>query len=140
MTDELVEELALCAEYLRIAGLTKEAQAYHSTAQTLRSRNVIPADPTEIDGIGPAMRDVIMEHQMHGSIERLDDLQSEYAFYEEFRSLDGVGPARARKLYDAGISSRAELRDAIESEYILDIDGIGEATAESLLESLDRQR
>ena len=55
--------------------------------------------------------------------------------YEELTDVDGVGPATARKLGGAGYDSIEALREGSVTDLV-EIDGIDEATAETILEGV----
>lgn len=133
-TQEIADQLAEIGAHLEADGKDREAIAYSNAADTLQTRETIPPDPSELDGIGETIRDNIMEYQRTGSIEKLDELKEEYPYLEELRQVDGVGPKTATKLNDElGISHVGELIDR--EDELPAAHRVGEKTAANLAEA-----
>lgn len=132
MTDEVAEALAELSEYLKLDGQRGRSAAYSRASNAVLRVNYIPPNPAKIDGIGSSVRDDIAEFQQTGTIERLEELREKHSYYEEFRAVEGIGPVTARRLGEAGIETLEELEDAISDNSILEVDGIGEKTAENI--------
>jgi len=134
--EALVDELQELSQYLMVDGKPGYGATVSNAALAVKKKGYVPANPAEIEGVGETVREFIVEYQHAGEIQELESLRDQYPYFERFRNIDGVGPATARKLGDAGIRTKPELEYAIETGEILDVDGIGQKTAENILQNL----
>lgn len=132
-TRDTAKRLELFAAYLTLDGQERRATAYELASETLLDADHIPADPANLDGIGPSIRETISEYERTGSIEELEELRDAYPWFAELREIDGVGPSMAKRLYDAGIESVGDVVEA--DEDLEEIHGVGEARRSSIVES-----
>lgn len=122
----LLEEIAM---FLEAQG-SREAYNYTEAANAVHHATVIPANPAELDGIGPKMRDVIEDIRVYGTHERLEHLRDEYPHLKELTKVDGVGPVMAKRLGEAGFGTPEDLVG--EQEALMEVHGIGFTTAEKI--------
>lgn len=134
---DVAETLEELETYLILDGKSHEAKSYSRASEAIMRERNIPPDPARIDGVGPVIRDVIMEYQMRGSIERLEELKEKHQYYDKLRDVSGVGPKKAYKIHNScGIETVDDLREAVESEELLSVSGIGQTTMDKIKEEL----
>ena len=127
-----VEVIDMLEEYellLRVDGMDGKAAMVGMAAQSIREAESIPPDPMQIDGIGPFFREMIVDFQMKGTNEELEQLRMWYPYARELTQVDGIGPTLARRLHDhVGVTC---VEDLLEVE-LTEVRGVGEATAENI--------
>lgn len=99
-SDDIADVLDEYATYLELDGQEGRAHAYDKAARAIRQRRFIPPDPSDIDGVGDAIRTKIAVYQRSGSIDELDALREQYSWFKELQDVDGIGTARAQKIHD----------------------------------------
>ena len=122
-------------------------RAYRNAARTVSSlgRSVSEMveddqDLTELAGIGSDLAQKIREIVETGSLRQLEALEEQTpAGLNDLMGVSGLGPKRVAALYrELGVTSLKELKSAAESHEIREVDGFGEKTEQSILESLAR--
>lgn len=137
-TGDIADALNALAEHLIADGRSREAKSYSTAAETIRQRDHIPADPSNIDGVGDSIRGVISEYTHRERIERLEDLREKHPYLEELTQVDGVGPKTASRIYDElGIESVDALVER--SDELTEVHRVGNKTAENIEKSAKRE-
>jgi DNA polymerase (family 10) len=92
----------------------------------------------EIDGVGDALADKIIEYVETGDIEELATLREQLPVdMAALTSVEGVGPKTVGALYEAlGITTLDELEAAAQDGEIRAVSGFGEKTEENILENI----
>jgi DNA polymerase (family 10) len=92
----------------------------------------------EIDGVGDALADKIVEYVETGDIEELATLREQLPVdMAALTSVEGVGPKTVGALYEAlGITTLDELEAAARDGEIRDVSGFGEKTEANILENI----
>jgi DNA polymerase (family 10) len=92
----------------------------------------------EIDGVGDALADKIIEYVETGEIEELEALREQLPVdMEALTSVEGVGPKTVGTLYEAlGITTLDELETAARDGEIREVSGFGEQTERNILENI----
>jgi len=130
--NEIADEFRLYADLLRIDGQESRAFAYDTAAEGLRRANYMPPDPSRINGVGPSIREKIVDLDCGRGIGDLAALKDTYPWYIEFSQVDGLGPALGQRIYDEfGVETIDGLLDV--GEDITQAKGIGDATASTIL-------
>ncbi len=120
------------ALYLDADGRSGYSSTIGNAAENIRKADTIPPNPAEIDGVGPKLRDLIMEYEVSGEIQELEELKQKYPYLGQLSKIRGVGPERARRIYETlNISTVEEVIDA----NLTEVDGIGEKTAAKITRS-----
>jgi DNA polymerase (family 10) len=123
---EMLEEYELL---LRVDGMDGKAAMVGMAAQSIREVESIPPDPMQIDGIGPFFREMIVDFQMKGTNEELEELRRWYPYARELTQVDGIGPTLARRLHDhIGVTTVRDLLDV----DLTEVRGVGDATADAI--------
>jgi DNA polymerase (family 10) len=125
----ILNEYAL---YLEADGRSGYSSTIGNAAENIRRADTIPPNPAQIDGVGPKLRDLIMEYEVTGEIEELEELKQKYPYLGQLSKIRGVGPERARRIYETlGIST---IDEVIEAD-LTKVHGIGEKTASKITRS-----
>jgi len=92
----------------------------------------------DIDGVGDALADKIIEYVETGDIEELEALRDQLPVdMVALTSVEGVGPKTVGKLYEAlGITTLDELEAAARDGEIREVSGFGEKTEANILENI----
>jgi DNA polymerase (family 10) len=92
----------------------------------------------EIDGVGEALADKIVEYVETGTIEELEELRDRLPVdMAALTSVEGVGPKTVGTLYEAlGITTLDELEAAARDGEIRSVSGFGERTEANILENV----
>lgn len=136
--EEIADELDAFADFLRVDGQTGRANGYDRAARSVRMASYLPANPARLDGIGGSTRDKVITLENGGSLTELEELRSEYPWYEAFRNVKHIGPSRARTIHETfKISTLDKLEMVVRNGDIQMVNGIGPATADEILESIE---
>jgi len=131
-----LEEFAL---FLELDGQSGRASAYERAARSIKSRRFIPADPSNIDGVGEGIRTKIAQWQRKGEIPELEELRERYDWFDELKDVKHIGPARAKTLHNKfSIDTIDDL--LLVGDDITLMDGVGQVTATKILESAREQQ
>jgi len=92
----------------------------------------------DIEGVGDALADKIVEYVETGEIGELEDLREQLPVdMVALTSVEGVGPKTVGKLYEAlGITTLDELEAAARDGEIREVSGFGEKTESNILENI----
>jgi len=92
----------------------------------------------DIDGVGDALADKIIEYVQTGAIGELEDLREQLPVdMAALTSVEGVGPKTVGTLYEVlGITTLDELEAAARDGEIREVSGFGEKTERNILENI----
>ncbi len=92
----------------------------------------------EIEGVGEAIAEKIIEYLETGSIEELEDLRESLPVeMSALTRVEGIGPKRVGMLYEAlGIRTLDELAAAAEAGEIQTVPGFGEKSEQNILDHI----
>ncbi len=134
------------ANLLEIEGANPfRVRAYRNAARSVDSlpRNISEMveageDLTELPGVGKDIAGKISEIVNTGALKQLKDLEGRTpAELDKLMNISGLGPRRVKALYmNLGIKSLEDLKTAAEEQKIRELNGFGEKTEQSILESL----
>jgi DNA polymerase (family 10) len=147
---EIAQQFEAFADLLDAKGVEYKPRAYRRAAENIREyHGDVAALATEsedavaeIDGVGDAIANKIVEYVETGQIEELEALREEYPLdMEAITSVEGVGPKTAGTLYEElGIETLDDLEAAAEAGDIQEIKGFGAKTEQNILEGIDFAR
>lgn len=132
------------AELLELKGVSFKPRAYQRAARTIDSMKEDLSEYhsedrlREIDGIGKAIEEKIIEIIETGRLEYLDDLYRETpkGLIEVMRVPD-IGPKKAKQMYDElGVEGLDDLRKRAEAGEISRLKGFGEKTEQKILKGI----
>ncbi|WEL18269.1 DNA polymerase IV (family X) [Halorhabdus sp. SVX81] len=152
MTDnaELAARLEEFADLLDAKDVEYKPRAYRRAAENVAE---YPGDVVdlaedgveavqEIDRVGEAIADKLVEYVETGAIEELEDLRAELPVeMDALTSVEGVGPKTVGTLYEAlGIQTLDDLEAAAEAGEIQNVSGFGAKTEQNILDGIDFAR
>ncbi len=132
------------ADVLELQGVAFKPRAYTRAARNIESMKEDLAEYYEegnlqdIEGVGKAIEDKIIEIIETGKLEYLDNLYEETpkGLIEVMRVPD-IGPKKAKKLYDElGVEDLEGLRKKAEKGEIVKLKGFGERTEEKIIKGI----
>jgi len=138
----LLEEFA---DLLDAKDVEYKPRAYRRAAESVREHprpiEEVAADPdalTEIDGVGEAIGEKIVEYLETGEIEELEELREELPVdMAALTAVEGVGPKTVGTLYEAlGVTDLDDLERAAEAGEIREVSGFGAKTESNILENI----
>ncbi|RKD95195.1 DNA polymerase/3'-5' exonuclease PolX [Halopiger aswanensis] len=96
----------------------------------------------DIDGVGEAIADKIVEYVETGQIEELEGLRAELPIdIADITRIEGVGPKTAGKLYrELGVETLDDLEEAAEAGEVQEVKGFGPKTEQNILENIEFAR
>ena len=132
------------ADLLELQGVSFKPRAYIRAARNIDSMKEDLRDYYEegklqdIEGVGKAIEDKIIEIIETGKMEYLDDLYDEIPpGLRQVMKVPDIGPKKAKALYDEiGVDSIDGLREKAEAGEISGIKGFGEKTEEKILRGI----
>ncbi|MDZ7849255.1 MAG: DNA polymerase/3'-5' exonuclease PolX [Halodesulfurarchaeum sp.] len=147
---EVADRLDELADLLEAQDVEYKPRAYRKAADNVRSS----ADPVsdlvddgldavrEIEGVGEAIGEKIVEYVETGSIEELDSQREALPVdMAALTRVEGVGPKTVGTLYEAlGIRTLDDLEDAATAGEIQAVSGFGAKTEENILDNIDFAR
>ena len=143
---EIAELLEEFADRLEALDVEFKPRAYRRAAENILDYPVaieeVAADGPDaldqIEGVGEAIAEKVIEYLEDGEIEELEELRAELpARMDELTAVEGVGPKTVGKLYEAlGITSLDELEAAATAEEIRTVSGFGPKTEENILANI----
>jgi len=117
-----------------------QVRAYRRGAQTIdalrRDTSEMTAkDISALDGIGPALRDKIIEYGETGAIKALKQIRTELpAGVPKMLGIPGLGPKKIRAFWkELGIDSVGKLKHAAATHALQELPGIKDRTEENIL-------
>ena len=147
---ELAARLEEFADLLEAKDVEYKPRAYRRAAENVAE---YPGDVVdlaedgveavqEIDRVGEAIADKLVEYVETGTIEELEDLRAELPVeMDALTSVEGVGPRTVGTLYEAlGIETLDDLEAAAEAGEIQDVSGFGAKTEQNILDGIDFAR
>ena len=143
----LLEEYA---DLLEARDVEYKPRAYRRAAQNIRDHpaaieNLVETDPEsiqEIEGVGEAIAEKIVEYVETGSVEEIEDERERLpADMAALTRVEGVGPKTVGTLYEAlGIQTLEDLETAARNEEIREISGFGPKTEQNILDNVEFAR
>ncbi|AXG06466.1 DNA polymerase/3'-5' exonuclease PolX [Haloplanus rubicundus] len=134
------------ADLLEAQGVEFKPRSYRRAAENVRDCPVAIEELVnegkdavmEIDGVGDALADKIIEYVETGDIEELATLREQLPVdMVALTSVEGVGPKTVGALYEAlGITTLDELEAAASDGEIREVSGFGEKTEANILENI----
>lgn len=133
---ELLEEFAL---FLQLDNQDGRASAYERAARNISSRRYLPADPSQIEGVGDGIRTTIARWQRTGEVEELETLRERYDWFDELKDVKHIGPSRAKTFHKKfHVDSLDDL--LLVGDDLTMVNGIGQVTADKIMESARNQK
>ncbi len=147
---EVADRLDELADLLEAQDVEYKPRAYRTAADTVRSAPDSVSDLVtegldavkEIEGVGEAIGEKIIEYVETGEIEELEAQRAELPVdMTALTRVEGIGPKTAGKLYEAlEIETLDDLEAAAEAWEIREVSGFGERTEQNILENIDFAR
>lgn len=144
--DEVAERFEAFADLLEAQDVEFKPRAYRRAAERItdlgRPIEDVADDGVEaleeLDDIGEAIAQKIIEYLETGTIEELEELKAELPVdMAALTRVEGLGPKRVGALYRAlEITDLDELEAAAEAGRIQEVDGFGAKTEENILERI----
>jgi DNA polymerase (family 10) len=143
---EVAAKLREIYQLMQLAGENRfRAIAFDRAAQTIESLNedigtYIENDSlTDIKGIGDSIAEDIMQYAESGHIEVLESLRERIpAGVIKWLDISGLGPKNIAKIHkELEISSVFELKEACKDGRVAGLDGLGEKSAQKIIQSID---
>jgi DNA polymerase (family 10) len=138
------------ADRLEATDVAYKPRAYRRAAENIRSHPVPVADLArtdpdaleEIEGVGEAIAEKIIEYVETDAIEELEELRTELpADIVALTRVEGVGPKTVGDLHAAlGVETLADLEDAAREGRIREVDGFGAKTEQNIAENVEFAR
>lgn len=142
---EIAARLREIYQLMQIAGENRfRAIAFDRAAQTIDSLNedingyIENDNLTDLSGIGNSIAEDIKEYAESGTIPVLEDLRSRIpSGVITWLQISGLGPKNIAKIHESlGISELEELKEACSDGRVAELDGLGEKSAEKILNSI----
>ncbi len=142
---EIAARLREIYQLMQLAGENRfRAIAFDRAAQTIESLNedidtYIENDTlTDIKGIGDSIAEDIKQYAETGKIEVLKSLHERIPEgIIKWVDISGLGPKNIAKIHkELGISTVAELKEACEDGRVAGLDGLGEKSAQKIVQSI----
>lgn len=148
--DEVADRLEELADLLEAQEVEYKPRAYRTAADNVRSTADSMSDLVddgleavqEIEGVGEAIGEKILEYVETGSIEELEAQRAALPVdMTALTRVEGVGPKTVGKLYEAlDIRTLDDLEAAAEAGEIRTVSGFGEKTEQNILDNVDFAR
>jgi DNA polymerase (family 10) len=148
--DALADRFEEFANRLEATGVEYKPQSYRRAAENIRAHpeaiESLAAEGQgaveEIEGVGEALAEKIIEYVETGEIEELAELRDELPVeMAALTRVEGVGPKTVGTLYKAlGVEDLDDLETAAREEHIREVDGFGAKTEENILSGIDFAR
>lgn len=144
--NEIAERLREIYQLMQLAGENRfRAIAFDRAAQTIESLNDDISDYiendnlTDIKGIGDSIAGDIKSYAESGKIEVLENLRERIPQgIIKWLDISGLGPKNIAKIHqELGISELEELKDACQDGRVAELDGLGEKSAQKILNSIE---
>ncbi|WP_267163194.1 DNA polymerase/3'-5' exonuclease PolX [Halovenus salina] len=144
--DEVAALLEEFAMLLDAQGVDYKPRAYERAAESIRDHTADVealagegADTVaEIDDVGDAISEKVVEYIEAGEIAELEELRAKLPVeIEALTSVEGVGPRTVGRLYEElGVQTLNDLEAAAEAGEIQELRGFGEKTEQNILEGI----
>jgi DNA polymerase (family 10) len=148
--DTLADRFEEFANRLEATGVEYKPQSYRRAAENVRAHpesvESLAAEGKdaveEIEGVGEALAEKIIEYVETGEIAELEQLRDELPVdMAALTRVEGVGPKTVGTLYDElGVEDLDDLETAARAERIREVDGFGAKTEENILSGIDFAR
>ncbi|MFW6004113.1 MAG: helix-hairpin-helix domain-containing protein [Halodesulfurarchaeum sp.] len=148
--DEVADRLDELADLLEAQDIEYKPRAYRTAADNVRSAADSVSDLAaeglesvqEIDGVGEAIGEKIIEYVETGSIEELEAQRAALPVdMAALTRVEGVGPKTVGTLHEAlGIRTLSDLEAAAEAGEIRTVSGFGAKTEQNILDNVDFAR
>ena len=148
--DEVASRLEEIADLLDATDVEYKPRAYRDAAENVRAHpravEGLAADGpdavAEIDAVGEAISEKIVEYFETGTITELEELREELPVeMAALTRIEGVGPKTVAKLYEAlGVQTLDDLEAAADAGEIRTVKGFGPKTEENIRENVDFAR
>ncbi|MBS3760075.1 DNA polymerase/3'-5' exonuclease PolX [Halodesulfurarchaeum sp.] len=148
--EKIAARLDELADLLEAQDVEYKPRAYRTAADNVRSTPDSVSDLVangldavrEIEGVGEAIGEKIVEYVETGAIEELNTQRESLPVeMEAVTRVEGVGPKTAGKLYEAlGIQTLDDLEDAAEAGDIQEVSGFGAKTEQNILGNIEFAR
>ena len=147
---DIAARLEEFADLLDAMDVSYKPQAYRRAAENVRSHQrpiaaIAHEEPDaieEIDRVGEAIAEKIVEYVETGEIEELEDLRDQLPVdMAALTNVEGVGPKTVGTLYEAlNIVDLDDLEEAAREGRIQEVDGFGAKTESNILEGIEFAR
>ncbi|MFB6085422.1 MAG: DNA polymerase/3'-5' exonuclease PolX [Halodesulfurarchaeum sp.] len=148
--DEVADRLEELADLLEAQDVEYKPRAYRTAADNLRASadsvsELVEEGPgavREIEGVGEAIGEKIVEYVETGSIEELESQRAALPVdMAALTRVEGIGPKTVKSLFEArDIRTLDDLEAAAEAGEIRDITGFGKKTEQNILDNIDFAR
>ncbi|SNZ13033.1 DNA polymerase (family 10) [Natronoarchaeum philippinense] len=145
--DAVAGALEEMADLLEANDVEYKPRAYRRAAENIRDHPASvtdlaaddPAQLDEIDGVGDAIAEKIVEYVETDTIGELEDLRQELPVeMEALTRVEGVGPKTVGTLYRAlGVRTLTDLDRAAREEKIREVSGFGAKTEQNIAENIE---
>ncbi|GAA0661574.1 DNA polymerase/3'-5' exonuclease PolX [Natronoarchaeum mannanilyticum] len=145
--DAVAGALEEMADLLEAKDVAYKPRAYRKAAENIRDHPASVADLAaedpdqldDIDGVGDAIADKIVEYVETGTIGELEELRDELPVeMGALTRVEGVGPKTVGTLYrELGVRTLADLDRAAREEKIQEVSGFGAKTEQNILENIE---
>ncbi len=143
---EIAKRLREIYQLMQLAGENRfRAIAFDRAAQTIESLNedinayIENDNLTDIKGIGDSIAEDIKQYAETGQIEVLESLRKRIPDgVVQWLDISGLGPKNIAKIHkELGISTIPELKQACEDGRVAELDGLGEKSAQKIIQSIE---
>jgi len=143
---EVAAKLREIYQLMQLAGENRfRAIAFDRAAQTIESLNddindyIESNSLTDIKGIGNSIAQDITQYAETGTIDVLESLRERIPEgVIKWLDISGLGPKNIAKIHqELGFSTVDELKEACEDGRVAELDGLGEKSAQKIIESIE---
>lgn len=143
---EIAKHLREIYQLMQLAGENRfRAIAFDRAAQTIESLNddinqyIENDNLTDIKGIGNSIAEDITQYAETGKIDMLESLRERIPEgVIKWLDISGLGPKNIAKIHkELGISTIEELKAACENGRVAELDGLGEKSAQKIIQSIE---
>lgn len=137
--EEIANELDAYSDFLRLDEQSGRAKGYEKAARSVRMASYLPPDPSRLNGIGGSTREKVITLENGGTIKELEELRSDYPWFDAFREVKHIGPARAKKIHELfNVDTLSKLEMVAQNGDLQMVRGIGPSTEEEILQSIEK--
>ena len=141
--NEIADLMGILGEgFFRVRAYREAARVLKEEADPITKQNANEAEFLQINRIGKALAQKMMEYIETGKMRFLEDLRLEVPkTVRAMLKIPGLGPGRIGKLFLlASITSKKELVKAAKNEELLALPGFGQKTIDKILEAIEADR